>query len=65
MSEPTPPPSEPGTSRDRETLPDLGAVVPRGQAELALSLALDALAQAFERVEALGMAYARAVDGPK
>jgi hypothetical protein len=45
-------------------LPDLGAVIPRGQAEIALSLALESLAQAFERVEALGMAYARALDAP-
>lgn len=43
-----------------ETLPD--GLIPRGQAELHLSAALDAVTVAFERLEAVAMAMARQID---
>lgn len=51
-SGPIPPPPE--------TLPEL--VIPSGDAEVQMSAALDALATAFERVEHVAMACARALD---
>ena len=57
-----PPPPAPATE---PALPDdepPPLVIPRGHAQLAMSAALDALVRAYEHVERVGMACARALD---
>src|SRR5580704_5395671 len=56
----------PGASdADNDTIPPSAPAIPRGEAQVHLSAALDELANAFARVESVGMALARALDtGP-
>ena len=60
-----PPPFDPN---EHPTLDDLGAadnddaIIPAGEAQVRLSVALDAVTAAFVRLEAVSMALARQVD---
>ncbi len=70
MSDDTLPPLDPPTLDDLEPLAEAAndqeelsaPLIPRGFAQHALSLALDDLAAAFVRVEAVAMALARQLD---
>lgn len=65
MTGPDDPTQPPGPANDTipsapETMPEM--VIPKGQAEVHMSAALDALIAAIDRVEQVSMALARAVD---